>query len=99
MVKMNELDEISNKHIMAVNKYKLVKDYKSLRNLINVAIYDNTSLLCIANGLLLGDNDKSVGLFMICLNFVILKSALFFTYVMKYYIENEREELLKNLIK
>lgn len=59
------------------NKYKLVKDHKSLRNLINTAIYDNTSLLYIANGLLLGDNDKSVGLFIICLNFVILKSELF----------------------
>lgn len=45
------------------------------------------------------DNDKTVGLFMICLNFVILKSALFFTYGTKYYMENEREELLKNLIK
>lgn len=59
MVKMNELEEISNKHIMAVNKYKLVKlvkDHKSLRNLINTAIYASTSLLCIANGLLL-DND------------------------------------------
>ena len=32
------------------NKYKLVKDHKSLRNLINTAIYDNTSLLCIATG-------------------------------------------------
>ena len=60
MVKMNELEEISNKHIMAVNKYKLVKDHKSLRNLINTAIYTSTSLLCIANGLLL-DNDKIVG--------------------------------------
>ena len=60
MVKMNELEEISNKHIMAVNKYKLVKDHKSLRNLINTAIYASTSLLCIANGLLL-DNDKIVG--------------------------------------
>lgn len=62
MVKMNELEEISNKHIMAVNKYKLVKlvkDHKSLRNLINTAIYASTSLLCIANGLLL-DNDKIV---------------------------------------
>ena len=39
MVKMNELEEISNKHIMAVNNYKLVKDHKSLRNLINTAIY------------------------------------------------------------
>lgn len=76
MVKMNELEEISNKHIMAVNKYKLVKDHKSLRNLINTAIYASTSLLCFVNVLLL-DNDKSVGLFMICLNFVILKSALF----------------------
>lgn len=99
MVKMNELEEISNNHIMAVNKYKLVKDHKSLRNLINVAIYDNTYLLGIANGLLLGDNDKSVGSFMICLNFEILKSALFFTYGTKYYMEIEREELLKNLIK
>lgn len=95
---MNELEEISNKHIMAVNKYKLVKDHKSLRNLINTAIYASTSLLCFVNGLLL-DNDKSVVLFMICLNFVILKSALFFTYGTKYYMENEREELLKNLIK
>lgn len=60
MVKMNQLEEISNKHIMAVNKYKLVKDHKSLRNLINTAIYASTSLLCIANGLLL-DNDKIVG--------------------------------------
>ena len=63
MVKMNELEEISNKHIMAVNKYKLVKlvkDHKSLRNLINTAIYASSSLLCIANGLLL-DNDKIVG--------------------------------------
>ena len=60
MVKMIELDEISNKHIMAVNKYKLVKDHKSLRNLINTAIYASTSLLCIANGLLL-DNDIIVG--------------------------------------
>ena len=60
MVKMNELEEISNKHIMAVNKYKLVKDHKSLRNLINTAIYASTSLLCIANGLLL-DNDIIVG--------------------------------------
>ena len=67
-------------------------------NLINTAIYDNTSLLCIANGLLL-DNDKSVGLFMICLNFVILKSALFFIYGTKNYMENERKELLKNLIR
>ena len=57
MVKMNELEEISNKHIMAVNKYKLVKDHKSLRNLINTAIYASTSLL---NGLLL-DNDIIVG--------------------------------------
>lgn len=56
MVKMNELEKISNKHIIAVNKYKLVKDHKSLRNLINTAIYASTSLLCIANGLLL-DND------------------------------------------
>lgn len=56
MVKMNELEEISNKHIMSVNKYKLVKDHKSLRNLINTTIYASTSLLCIANGLLL-DND------------------------------------------
>ena len=63
MVKMNELEEISNKHIMAVNKYKLVKlvkDHKSLRNLINTAIYASTSLLCIANGLPL-DNDIIVG--------------------------------------
>ena len=63
MVKMNELEEISNKHIMAVNKYKLVKlvkDHKSLSNLINTAIYASTSLLCIANGLLL-DNDIIVG--------------------------------------
>lgn len=63
MVKMNELEEISNKHIMAVNKYKLVKlvkDHKSLRNLINTAIYASTSLFCIANGLLL-DNDIIVG--------------------------------------
>lgn len=63
MVKMNQLEEISNKHIMAVNKYKLVKlvkDHKSLRNLINTAIYASTSLLCIANGLLL-DNDIIVG--------------------------------------
>ena len=60
MVKMNELEEISNKHIMAVNKYKLVEDHKSLRNLINTAIYTSTSLLCIANGLLL-DNDIIVG--------------------------------------
>lgn len=60
MVKMNELEEISNKHIMAVNKYKLVKDHKSLRNLINTAIYASISLLCIANGLLL-DNDIIVG--------------------------------------
>lgn len=60
MVKMNELEEISNKYIMAVNKYKLVKDHKSLRNLINTAIYASTSLLCIANGLLL-DNDIIVG--------------------------------------
>lgn len=60
MVKMNELEEISNKHIMAVNKYKLVEDHKSLRNLINTAIYASISLLCIANGLLL-DNDKIVG--------------------------------------
>lgn len=36
------------------NKYKSVKDYKSLRNLINTAIYGSTSLLCITNGLLLG---------------------------------------------
>ena len=45
------------------NKYKsvkLVKDHKSLRNLINTAIYASSSLLCIANGLLL-DNDKIVG--------------------------------------
>lgn len=56
MVKMNELEEISNKYIMAVNKYKLVKDHKSLRNLINTAIY----VLYIANGLLL-DNDIIVG--------------------------------------
>ena len=47
---------------------------------------------------LLLDNDKSVGLFMICLNFVISKSALFFAYGTKYYMENEKEELLKNLI-
>ena len=60
MVKMNELEEISNKHIMAVKKYKLVKDHKSLRNLINTAIYASTSLLCIANGLPL-DNDIIVG--------------------------------------
>lgn len=60
MVKMNELEEISNKYIMAVNKYKLVKDHKSLRNLINTAIYASSSLLCIANGLLL-DNDIIVG--------------------------------------
>ena len=60
MVKMNELEEKSNKHIMAVNKYKLVKDHKSLRNLINTAIYASTSLLCIANGLPL-DNDIIVG--------------------------------------
>ena len=60
MVKMNELEEISNKHIMAVNKYKLVKDHKSLRNLINTAIYASTSLPCIANGLPL-DNDIIVG--------------------------------------
>lgn len=60
MVKMNELEEISNKHIMAVNKYKLVEDHKSLRNLINTAIYASTSLLCIANWLLL-DNDIIVG--------------------------------------
>lgn len=60
MVKMNELEEISNKHIMAVNKYKLVKDHKSLRNLINTAIYASSSLLCIANGLLL-DDDIIVG--------------------------------------
>ena len=60
MVKMNELEEISNKHIMSVNKYKLEKDHKSLRNLINTAIYASTSLLCIANGLLL-DNDIIVG--------------------------------------
>lgn len=60
MVKMNELEKISNKHIIAVNKYKLVKDHKSLRNLINTAIYASTSLLCIANGLLL-DNDEIVG--------------------------------------
>ena len=60
MVKMNELEEISNKHIMAVNKYKLVEDHKSLRNLINTAIYASSSLLCFANGLLL-DNDKIVG--------------------------------------
>ena len=63
MVKMNELEEINNKHVMAVNKYKLVKlvkDHKSLRNLINTAIYASTSLLCIANGLLL-DNDIIVG--------------------------------------
>lgn len=60
MVKMNELEKISNKHIIAVNKYKLVKDHKSLRNLINTAIYASTSLLCIANGLLL-DNDIIVG--------------------------------------
>ena len=80
------------------NKYKSVKDYKSLRILINIAIYASTSLLCIANGLLM-DNDKTVGLFMICLNFVILKSALFFSYGTKYYMENEGEELLKNLIK
>lgn len=96
---MNDLEEISNKHIMAVNKYKLVKDHKILRNLINVAIYDNTSLLCITNGLLLGDNDKSVGLFMICLNFVTLKSELFFTYGTKNYMKNEKEELLENLIR
>ena len=56
MVKMNELEEISNKHIMAVNKYKLVEDHKSLWNLINTAIY----VLYIANGLLL-DNDIIVG--------------------------------------
>ena len=60
MVKMNELEEISNKHIVAVNKYKLVKDHKSLQNLINTAIYASTSLLCIANGLPL-DNDIIVG--------------------------------------
>lgn len=60
MVKMNELEEISNKHIMSVNKYKLVKDHKSLRNLINTTIYASSSLLCIANGLLL-DNDIIVG--------------------------------------
>lgn len=61
MVKMNELEEISNKHnIMAVNKYKLVEGHRSLRNLINTAIYASTSLLCIANGLLM-DNDKIVG--------------------------------------
>ena len=60
MVKMNELEEISNKYIMAVNKYKLVKDHKSLRNLINTAIYASSSLLCIANGLLL-DDDIIVG--------------------------------------
>ena len=63
MVKMNELEEINNKHVMAVNKYKLVKlvkDHKSLRNLINTAIYASSSLLCIANGLLL-DNDIIVG--------------------------------------
>ena len=41
------------------NKYKSVNDYKSLRNLINTAIYASTSLLFIANGLLL-DNDKIV---------------------------------------
>lgn len=99
IVKMNKLEEISKKYIRSVNNYKLVKDHKSLKDLINTAIYASTALLCIANGLLLGDNDKSVGLFMICLNFVILKSALFFTYGTKYYMENEREELIKELNK
>lgn len=47
-----------------------------------MAIYDNTSLLCIANGLVL-DNDKSVGLFMICLNFCNLKKCIIF------YLRNE----------
>lgn len=98
IVKMNKLEEISKKYIMAVNKYKLVKDHKSLKDLINTAIYASTALLCIANGLLL-DNDKSVGLFMVCLNFIILKSALFFTYGTKYYMENERDELLEELNK
>ena len=78
------------------NKYKLVKDHKSLRNLINVAIYDNTSLLCIANGLLL-DNDKSVGLFMICLNFVILKSALFFYLRIKLLYGKWKRSIIKKI--
>ena len=98
IVKMNKLEEISKKYIRSVNNYKLVKDHKSLKDLINTAIYASTALLCIANGLLL-DNDKSVGLFMICLNFIILKSALFFTYGTKYYMENERVELLEELNK
>ena len=98
IVKMNKLEEISKKYIRSVNNYKLVKNHKSLKDLINTAIYASTALLCIANGLLL-DNDKSVGLFMICLNFIILKSALFFTYGTKYYMENERVELLEELNK
>ena len=54
IVKMNKLEEISKKYIRSVNNYKLVKNHKSLKDLINTAIYASTALLCIANGLLLG---------------------------------------------
>lgn len=97
MVKMNELEEISNKHIMAVNKYKLVKDHKSLWNLINTAIYASTSLLCIANGLLL-DNDKIVG-FYYMLKFCNLKKCIIFYLRNKLLYGKWKRRIIKKLNK
>ena len=99
ILKMNELERISKDYVSLLNNYEIIKDQVNLKELIDTAIYTSTALLFVANGFVFGEDNRNIGLFMICLNFVILKSVLTFVYGTNCLTKNEQGELTQEMKK
>lgn len=85
----NKLEEVSKKYILAVNKYNVVQDKIKLRSMFNAIIYSSSALLCLCSTFI----DIDMFLYILCIQFLVLKSILLFYYGTKNYLEDELKRI------
>lgn len=90
----NRLDEVSREYVNSIKEYKMVKDKINLRNMFNMIIYCSSALLCLCSSFI----DVDMFLYILCIQFLVLKSILFFYYGTKNYLEDELYNINKCLI-
>lgn len=90
----NSLDEVSREYVNSIKEYKMVKDKINLRNMFNMIIYCSSALLCLCSTFI----DVDMFLYILCIQFLVLKSILLFYYGTKNYLEDELYNINKCLI-
>lgn len=95
--KENELEEVSKRYVNTLLAFRELNNRIDLRSMFNTILYASSALLCAANWAVFTGEDKNVGFFVLCLNFVIFKNVLLMAYGSKNAIKKERDNLLREI--